>query len=161
MTTMIDRLTGYLHEFRHDRRGVAALEMSVIGMMMISLMLAAYVLGNAAQQEVALEQAVRTAGEYAIANPTDVGGMQNVLLAALPTGLTLSSPPQIACYCLDTSSGGMSALGACTASDQASCDGASPGVVVDISATLPIQIMTGLTSEALSPVTATYAVRVH
>ncbi len=158
---MIGHLPRYLGALRRDRRGVAALEMSVIGMMMVSLMLAAYVLGNAAQQEVALQQAVRTAGEYAITNPSDVTGMQNVVVGALPAGWHLSSTPAVACYCLDTTTGSTSALNGCDATSQATCMGNTPGVLVSISATLPIQFMSGLSSTLLSSTTATYAVRVH
>ena len=71
-----------------DRRGVAALEFAIIGPIMVTLlMLGIYDLGNAAQQQISLHEAVRAGGAYALNHPTEMGKIQDIVKNSLPTEL--------------------------------------------------------------------------
>lgn len=142
-----------------DRRGVAALEFSVIALFMVTLMLAAYDLGNAAQEQIQLQQAVRAGGQYAMSFPTDTAGIQSAVTNALPNGWNLSSAPAIACYCLNPGTGGTSALGSCSATSLQTCTGANIGKMVSITATMPYTSLTVLFANAIPNNTATYVAR--
>jgi Flp pilus assembly protein TadG len=85
--------------FWRDRRAVSAIEFAMIAPIIVMLMLGAYDLGNAAQQQIALQQAVRTGGQYAMHFPTYLKPLQSVVQDALPTGLTLKAPPVATCSC--------------------------------------------------------------
>lgn len=121
----------WLHRFSRDQRGVAAVEFAIIGLFMITLMLAAYDFGNAAQQQVELQQAVRAGGAYAAAYPTDPTGIANAVKNTLPIGWKLSSAPSVVCQCLNSSTGATSAT-VCTAP---SCT--TDAKIITITATMP------------------------
>jgi Flp pilus assembly protein TadG len=88
----------------HDRRGVSAIEFAVIASVIVTLMFGAFDLGNAAQQQIALQEAVRTGGQYAIHFPTNPTDIQKAVTNALPSGWTLSNAngvPVVTCSCLE------------------------------------------------------------
>ena len=67
---------------------------------MASLLLSTYDIGNAVQQQLQLEQALRAAGQYAMSFPTQTGGLNStnngIVLAiqqALPANLLPSLTP--------------------------------------------------------------------
>jgi Flp pilus assembly protein TadG len=81
---------------------VSAIEFAIIASITVSLLFGAYDLGNAAQQQIALQEAVRTGGQYAIHFPTNPGAVQTAVIGALPAGWTLSNPggvPVVTCSC--------------------------------------------------------------
>src|SRR4051794_2502529 len=94
-----------LRRLARDRRGVAALEFTIIATLMLTMMLAAFDFGNAAQQQVQLQQVVRAGGAYAARYPTDASGIQGAVTAALPAGWTLTAPPSVTCGCLPAGGG--------------------------------------------------------
>lgn len=135
-----------------DRRGVAALEFAVIASLMVVLMLGTYDFGNAAQQEIALQEAVRSGGAYAQSYPTDPTGMQNAVVAALPPGWKLSNSggvPVISCTCNGAT---------VTCTNPGSC---TPPFLVSITATMAYQALTPLFANALPNLTAAYVTRIQ
>src|SRR5690348_2191289 len=76
----------------NDRRGVSAIEFAIIASVTVTLMVGAYDLGDAAQRQIALQEAVRSGGAYAATNPTDLPGIRNVVTNALPAGYSLQAP---------------------------------------------------------------------
>jgi hypothetical protein len=131
---------------------------------MIFLMLGAYDFGNAAQQQIQLQEAVRSGGAYAISRPTDVAGIQNAVASALPVGWQLADPGGVAavsCSCMDPGSGSLSAPpagSACTAANLDSCS-ANPAKAITITATMTYMALTPLFAAAIPNNTATYVVR--
>jgi Flp pilus assembly protein TadG len=55
---------------RTDQRGVAALEFALIASALLILLLGGYDIGNAIQQRMLLQQALRAGGQYAMSFPT-------------------------------------------------------------------------------------------
>lgn len=99
---MSDTIRNRIQLFFYDRRGVSAIEFAIIASIMVSLMFGAYDLGNAAQQQIALQEAVRTGGQYAIHFPTNPSDVQSAVKSALPTGWKLSTSdgnPVVTCSC--------------------------------------------------------------
>lgn len=85
-----------------DRRGVSAIEFAMVAPVAVTAMLAAFDLGNAAQQQIALQEAVRTGGQYAVNFPTNPSAVQTAVVSALPSGWALSNPggvPVVTCSC--------------------------------------------------------------
>jgi Flp pilus assembly protein TadG len=142
-----------LHRFASDRRGVAALEFAIIALVLVTLVLGAFDFGNAAQQQVQLQEAVRAGGAYAATYPTDPTGIQNVVTNSLPTGWQLSSSPTVSCSCLDSSTGATSST-ICTAPN---CS--TDAKIITITATMPYTTLTSLFARAIVANTATYVVR--
>lgn len=136
----------------HDRKGVAALEFSVIASFMITLMMGAYELGNAAQQQVALQSAVRAGAAYAATHPTDTTGIITVVTNALP-GWTFSAGPSIACGCLNTATGATST----TPCSAPVCT--TDAKTVTVSASTAYASLTSLFANAIPSNTASYVVR--
>jgi Flp pilus assembly protein TadG len=151
MSTILIR-TG-LRPLSRDRRGVAAVEFSLIALFLITLMLAAYDFGNAEQEHVQLQQAVRAGGAYAAAYPTDPTGIATAVTSALPTGWSLTAPPSIVCKCLDSSTGATTTT-VCTTPN---C--ATDAKIISISATLPTASISGLFNGFIPATTANYVVR--
>jgi Flp pilus assembly protein TadG len=133
-----------------DRRGVSALEFSVIGLVMVTLMLAAYDIGNAAQEQIALQQAVRAGAAYAQYFPTDLNGIQNAVTNALPAGWALNNAPTVSCSC----------NGAGYVCNQPPANCPSP-VLVTISATMPYSPISALFANIIPNNTASYVVRIQ
>jgi Flp pilus assembly protein TadG len=149
---MVRAIHQRVRRLQHDRRGVAALEFSIIGLLMVTFMLAAYDLGNAAQQQVALQQAVRTGGQYALSYPTNPTGVRTAVLRALPASWTLSDPggvPSVTCTCAGATVS-CSSPGNCT-----------PPFLVTITATMPYQALTPLFAAAIPFNRATYVTRIQ
>ena len=100
---MTATLTCALRSWLIDRRGVSAIEFAIIAPVALMLMLGAYDLGNAAQQQIALQEAVRTGGQYVLRTPptssTALTAVQTAVTGALPSGWTLSSAPSVGCSC--------------------------------------------------------------
>ncbi len=89
-------------QFFRDRRGVSAIEFAMIAPIAVTAMLAAFDLGNAAQQQMAMQEAVRTGGQYAINFPTNPSAVQQAVISALPSGWALTNPgglPVVTCSC--------------------------------------------------------------
>lgn len=139
-----------LRRLRKDRRGVAALEFAVIGLMMVTFLLAAYDFGNAAQQQIALQQAVKAGGEYALNYPTATsGGIQAAVTNALPDGWALIGAPSVTCSCNGTAY--------TCGSPPASCP---PPVTVTISAQMSYTSITPLFAGVIRNNKASYEVRI-
>ena len=137
---------------RRDRRGVSAIEFAFIAPVMIMLMLGAFDFGNAAQQQIQLQQAVRAGGAYAISRPTDLAGIQEAVSAGLPDRWKLSGSVTTTCSCSD---GSLSA-GTCDAPGLGGCS-ANSAKTISITATLAYAPLF-FTAIPTNP-TATYVVR--
>jgi Flp pilus assembly protein TadG len=99
------RITSVIRALRRDGRGIAAAEFALIAPVMATLLLSTYDIGNAVQEQLQLEQALRAGGQYAMSFPTQTGGLTStndgILLAvqqALPTNMlpsltTLTATP--------------------------------------------------------------------
>ena len=138
-----------------DTSGVAALEFSMIAMLMISLLLGAFDLGNAAQQQIRLHQAVRAGTAYGATFPTDAAGIQAKVLAALPAGWTLSAPPVVACSCLNPSTNASSS----TPCGVPTCVAPATGKLLSVTATMPYTSLTPLFAGAIPNNTASHVIR--
>lgn len=134
-----------------DQRGVAALEFAVIGGLMVTLMLGAFDFGNAAQEQIALQQAVRSGGEYAVNFPAaPASAIQTAVSTAVANaGLTLSAAPSVACSC----DGAEYACGSPPSNCPAPVD-------VAVSATAPF-VSVGAIPIGISSNTANYVVRIR
>ena len=138
-----------------DTSGVAALEFSMIAMLMISLLLGAFDLGNAAQQQIRLHQAVRAGTAYGTTFPTDTAGIQAKVLAALPSGWSLTSPPAVSCSCLDPSTNAATA----TSCALPTCTAPATGKLLSVTATMPYASLTPLFAGAIPNNTASHVIR--
>jgi Flp pilus assembly protein TadG len=102
---MKSRITSHIRALRRNASGIAAAEFALIAPVMVTLLLSTYDVGNAVQQQLQLQQALRAAGQYAMSFPTQTGGLAStnngIVLAvqqALPTTLlpsvtTLTATP--------------------------------------------------------------------
>ena len=139
-----------------DRRGVSAIEFALIAPAMVALMFGAYDFGNAAQQQIQLQAAVRAGGAYAISRPTDGPGIQAAVTGALPNGWALSSAPSVTCSSMDPATGALTVLPSCLPAGLANAP-ANSGKAISITATMAY---TPLFFSAISTSTsATYVVR--
>jgi pilus assembly protein CpaE len=93
--------------FRNDRSGVAAAEFALIASFILTLMLGVYDVGNAIQQRLQLEQAVRAGAQYALSWPDQTSGISAAISAALPAGWTNAtvSAGSPVCYCWSSGGG--------------------------------------------------------
>ena len=98
-----------------DRRGVSALEFGLIGGLLATLLIGTWDIGNAAQQRIRLQEALRAAAEYARSFPTDTAGISGAVIGALPAGWADASvaAPVATCACWDSASGSV-ASSTCT-----------------------------------------------
>jgi Flp pilus assembly protein TadG len=159
---MLRGLTREIGRLGHDRRGVSAVEFAVIAPILLMLVLGAYEFGTAAQQQIQLQTVVRAAGAYAVSRPTDVIGIQNAAAHALPAGWTLASRAGVVvvtCSCLNTATGEVARLGACTDATLAMCTGPVSGKLVSITAKMAHTAVTPLFATAIPHNTATYVTR--
>lgn len=140
-----------LSSLGRDRRGVAALEFAVIGGIMVTLALGAFDFGNAAQQQIALQQALRSGGEYARDFPAaSASTIQAVVSSAASTArLALRATPTVACSCNGT--------GYTCGSPPSSCP--SPVTVSIGAAASPLSI--GPLAALIPNITANYVVRIQ
>ena len=139
-----------LRRLWRDRRGVAALEFAVIGLVMVTVMLAAYDFGSAAQEQIALQEAVKAGAAYAQYFPTDPTGIKNAVTNALPRHWTLSAGPTVTCSC-------KGAVYTCS-TPPATCP---LPVTVSISATMPYTSISALFAGVIPNNKANYEVRVQ
>jgi Flp pilus assembly protein TadG len=141
-----------LRRLRRDRRGVAALEFAVIGLVMVTVMLAAWDFGNAAQEQIALQQAVRAGAAYVQNYPAATkGDIQTAVTNAVTNeGLTLSGAPSVTCSC----KGAAYTCG----TPPAAC---APPVTVIISATTTYTPITSLFAGVIPNNNASYEVRIQ
>jgi Flp pilus assembly protein TadG len=145
-----------------DRRGVAALEFAMVAVFMSILLFGAYDFGNAVQEQIALQQAVRAGGSYAQTRPTDVSGIQGAVSSALPAGWTLTgTTASVACYCLNPTSGATTALASCTDANLGTCTGVNIGKMVTVTATMPYTSIGPIFAAAIPNNTAQYVTRVQ
>ncbi len=90
-----------------DRRGVSALELALLGPLLVLLMLGTLDVGTVMQQSLLLRQAVRAGALYAVQWPTDTTGMANAISAALPSGVNATVATPTTSYVCWSSSGGI------------------------------------------------------
>ena len=143
------------------RGGVSTIEFCCIGLLTVTTVLAAYDLGNAAHEQIRLQEAVRLAGAYASRWPTDVAGIRAAVTAALPSGWTLTDPggvAAIACSCVDPGSGTPTPLAGCTTSAFDTCTGGG-GLLISISASKAYTAVDPMFATAISRLSATYVTR--
>lgn len=144
-----------------DQRGVSAIEFAFVAPIMLMLMIGAYDLGNAVQQQIDLQEAVRSGGAYAMNHSTDVSGIQAVVSNSLPSGWTLTNPggvAAVACSCLDTTTGAVTNLAGCTTTNFDTCASGN-GLLVSVTATMAYTALTPLLANALPNNSATYVTR--
>jgi|SRR6185503_16794982 Flp pilus assembly protein TadG len=150
-----------LARLRHDHRGVSAIEFALIGTILATLMLGAYDLGNAAQQQIQLQEAVRSGGAFAANWPTNVSGIQNAVASALPAAWKLTNPggvATIACSCLNASTGVATVLGSCTTANFDTC-AANSGLLISVTATMAYTSVDTLFAAAIPNLSASYVTR--
>jgi Flp pilus assembly protein TadG len=83
-----------------DKHGVAALEFAIVAPVLIAMALSAYDIGNAVQQRMLLQQALRAGGQYAVSFPVqtnidgslDTNDIAQAVNQALPTGWLPQNP---------------------------------------------------------------------
>jgi hypothetical protein len=158
---MAHRTMSRLTRLQHDRRGVSAIEFAMIALMTVSITFAGYDLGNAAHQQIRLQEAVRLAGAYAGHWPTDIAGIRAAVTGALPAEWELTTPggvATIACSCVNPASGVTSTLTGCTTSQFDTCDAGS-GLLVSITATMAYSAIDPMFAAALPQLGATYVIR--
>ena len=142
-----------VRDLHFDQSGVSAIEFAIIGSCTIALISGAYDLGNAAQQQIALQEAVRTGGQYAVHFPTNPSAIQSAVKSALPTGWNLSTSngnPVVTCSC-----GVAGAYDDC-ANPPSTCT--SP-MLVTITAQMAYTALTPIGAVLPSNLTATYVTR--
>ena len=147
-------MIGNLRRIAADNRGVAAMEFSILALFMFGLLFGAFEFGNAAQQQIQLQAMVRAGGAYAATYPTDASGIQAKVLAAKPSGWSLSSAPSVVCQCQNTSTGATSNT-VCSAPVCA----ASDGKLIRISATMSYTPLTNFVPVTFGSLTSTYVFR--
>jgi Flp pilus assembly protein TadG len=141
---------GRLGRTMRDQRGVSALEFSIIATFMVTLMLGAFDFGNAAQQQIALQEAVRTGGEFARFFPTNQTGIQNAVLNALPSGWTVTGGvPSVSCTCSGAT---------VTCTNPGTC---APPFLITITASRAYTALTPVFAAAIPSNTATYVTRIQ
>ena len=149
---------------RRDRRGVAALEFAAVTPIIVTLMLGAYDLGNAALRQINLQEAVRAGGAYALNHPTDVTGIQTIVTNSLPTGWTLTNSggvAAVACSCLNPTAGTTTGLGGCTTANFDTCTAPNNGIVISITATMAYTTLTPFLAAAIPNNSGTYVTRFY
>jgi Flp pilus assembly protein TadG len=121
------------HNFLRDQRGTAALEFTLIALVLLTLLFAVAGFGDVTQRQIAIQSAVRAGGEYARFFPTDQTGIQNAVTNALPSGWTLSRAPTVTCSCagVTTSCSGIATGTPC-----------NPPFLVMVSASMPASTIT-------------------
>jgi Flp pilus assembly protein TadG len=83
--TGLTQLVILVRALRSNRSGVAAAEFALIAPVMLILLLGVYDIGNAIQQRLQLEQAVRAGAQYALSWPDQISGIKAAITAALPS----------------------------------------------------------------------------
>jgi Flp pilus assembly protein TadG len=149
---MVRTIGDRIRLFCRDRRGVSAIEFVIIAPMLVTLIAGAYDLGNAAQRQIALQEAVRTGGEYAIHFPTNPAAVQTAVTSALPNGWVLTNPggkPVVTCSC------GVAGTFDCSAPPSA----CQPPMLVSITATMAYATLFPQFARAIPNNTATYVAR--
>jgi Flp pilus assembly protein TadG len=137
---------------RRDRRGVAAVEFALIAGALMTLLLGVYDIGNAIQQRLVLQQALRAGGLYAVSFPTQSDGIAAAINAALPASWQANvtvTPPRMWCTCSGSGT---------TDSCPLSCAGGTPQVFVTLGVSRPYS---PYLFRALGDNTASYVVRVQ
>ena len=100
--TRLALLVNSVRTLRSNRSGVAAAEFALIVPVMLTLLLGVYDIGNAIQQRLQLEQAVRAGAQYALSWPDQTGGIEGAITNALPSTWTVTVN---ASYCHTSSDG--------------------------------------------------------
>jgi Flp pilus assembly protein TadG len=149
---------------RANRAGVAAAEFALIAPVMVALLLGVYDIGNAIQQRLQLEQAVRAGAQYALSWPDEltssesgVNSIQAAVSAALPSSWTNATVN--ASYCHSSGDGTTTTSSQTSSSCPPTCGSASTTeTYVTICATNP---STPFYFSAVAANSATYVVRVQ
>lgn len=95
-----------LPRLARDERGIASVEFAVVASIVLTLLLAAYDIGNVVLQSSQLSQAVRAGAEFAISFPTDTPGIQRTVTDALPINMQSLVPTANIIVTVGCSSGG-------------------------------------------------------
>ena len=152
MTTTVPRLVSQFAALGRDRRGAAALEFGVVAGLLVILLLGVWDLGNAAQQEIRMQEALRAAAEYARSFPTNTTGISAAITAALPsdwTNVTVATPVD-SCACWAPGTG-------TTASSNCSCpSGTTLARFLTLAASRPFSAML---IQSLTSISASYVLR--
>jgi Flp pilus assembly protein TadG len=91
-----------------ETKGIAALELTIVAAVLATAAIAVVDLGNAAQQQIRLQQALWAGSQYAISFPGDSSlttDAKNAVTAALPTNwpqITVGTPT-LSCTCISSS----------------------------------------------------------
>jgi Flp pilus assembly protein TadG len=100
-----------------DQRGMSALEFALAALVLVPMIMAAADLGYMAEQQIQLQQALRAGGQYAMSFPTDITGIKNAVVNALPsnwTNITVGTPSD-SCVCWNSGSiSSCDSSGSCT-----------------------------------------------
>ncbi len=99
------QLWAVVRALRRNRRGVAAAEFAMIASVMLTLLLGVYDVGNAIQERLQLEQAVRAGAEYALSWPNQTSGIETAITNALPWTTPTVSVSALVCECVDSGGG--------------------------------------------------------
>jgi Flp pilus assembly protein TadG len=120
VSRMVSRAFGAFRRLLADRRGMSAMELTLISLVLVPTIFAVVELGNAAQQQIQLQQALRAGGQYAMKHGCDppcsdpqAANIRSAVTASLPSnwGVTVDLPASH-CACYDTT----------TSTIAASCD---------------------------------------
>jgi Flp pilus assembly protein TadG len=114
---------GVLGRLSSDRRGMSALELALTAPILTGAVIAVVDLGNAAQQQILLQQALEAGAQYAIVDwqnnqPSDgtlESDAKSAVTNALPSNWTASqvsiSTPALSCMCWNSGNSSRSACG--------------------------------------------------
>jgi len=89
---MIQPLLRAYRRLLRDRRGMSALELVLVAAVLAPAIIAVVDIGNAAQQQIELQQALRAGGQYAMTFPADPSNTSNVNSANIKTVVTAALP---------------------------------------------------------------------
>jgi Flp pilus assembly protein TadG len=158
------RLVTSARALRSNRTGVAAAEFALIAPVMVALLLGVYDIGNAIQQRLQLEQAVRAGAQYALSWPDELTSSESGVVNSIPAAVSAALPSSWtnatvnASYC-HSSGDGTQPTPVQTPSCPATCGPASTTeTYVTICATNP---STPFYISAVAGNSATYVVRVQ
>lgn len=151
--TRLAKLSASFRALRRDRRGVAAAEFTLIASVMLTVLLGVYDVGNAVQERMQLEQALRAGAQYALSWPDQTSQIEAAISAALPANWTNASITVGAPVCYCWSSGGGEVAGLCSETCAA---GSTKRSYLTLSAS---NNATPLLLSALTGNSATYVVR--
>jgi Flp pilus assembly protein TadG len=104
---MVVRILGACRRLLSDRRGMSAMELTLVALVLVPAIFALVELGNAAQQQIQLQQALRAGGQYAMkygctapCTGTSAANISHAVTAALPSNWNVTvGAPTSSCVC--------------------------------------------------------------